>query len=361
MAPIEGFIEAPTKTRIQVGLAPAQNAIHSLLLLTETERLSGLAEWVVETAGMLTKEELKLHHLVMYGLYHAILPTKEWGSFPAYLEHLAAMAPEDLRDKIWKKYLAHPVMEGVEEALDQEAAILSKENYVEFLRQRFEESIIDEEVEYWAYDYMLDPEAMQELIVSHLTHYWDEYLAEEWKRVRPTLQEAVDAFNRIDFSEIDNVEAAEFILGQPFQSEHLEKKCAEAETLFFAPSLHVGPYIGKFPIGDSLGLIFGARLPEDTETQSPTLSQAELYVRLNALADENRLQILGYISEKGEACSTEIIRELGLSQSAASRHLTQLTATGYLISRRKDGAKCFKLDENRIQNTLETIKRFLKL
>jgi ArsR family transcriptional regulator len=111
----------------------------------------------------------------------------------------------------------------------------------------------------------------------------------------------------------------------------------------------------------ALGLIFGARLPEDTETQSPTLSQAELYVRLNALADENRLQILQFIAERGEACSTEIIKHLDLSQSAASRHLTQLTATGYLTARRKDGAKCYQLDKDRILNTLETIKGFLKL
>ena len=35
--PIDSFIETPARTRIRVGLAPVQNAIQSLLLLTKTK------------------------------------------------------------------------------------------------------------------------------------------------------------------------------------------------------------------------------------------------------------------------------------------------------------------------------------
>ena len=42
---------------------------------------------------------------------------------------------------------------------------------------------------------------------------------------------------------------------------------------------------------------------------------------------------------------------LDLSQSAASRHLKQLSATGYLLERRFSGAKCYKLNPQRIRDT----------
>jgi DNA-binding transcriptional ArsR family regulator len=48
-----------------------------------------------------------------------------------------------------------------------------------------------------------------------------------------------------------------------------------------------------------------------------------------------------------------------MSQSATSRHLTQLTAAGFLSTRRLDGAKCYKLNKERIANTLDTVKSFL--
>ena len=93
---------------------------------------------------------------------------------------------------------------------------------------------------------------------------------------------------------------------------------------------------------------------------SPHLRRrAEILVRLNALADNNRLRILKRISELGEQSSLEVIEDLGLSQSTVSRHLKQLTATGYLVERRCNGAKCYKLNPERIKVTLEALSAYL--
>jgi DNA-binding MarR family transcriptional regulator len=51
--------------------------------------------------------------------------------------------------------------------------------------------------------------------------------------------------------------------------------------------------------------------------------------------------------------------QLELSQSAVSRHLKQLSATGYLNERRCEGAKCYKLNPERIEDTLSAIAAFL--
>ncbi len=357
--PIDNFIETPARTRIRVGLAPAQNAIHSLLLLTKTEELSGLGEWVIQTAQKLSPEELHQHYRVMIAFYHAIMPKRSWSNFQVYLNHLAQMDPVELRDKMIDSYLEMAHKKDISGQFTRENAITSEDNYIAFLEERFGIEYIDDELERWAYGYVVNPPAMQELIVAHLQNYWNKYLSAEWERVLPILQKAVNAFQHVDFSQMDNFQAAEYITGQTLSAEHWEKKCQEAEGLHFAPSLHVGPYLGKFFEDNSLGFIFGARLPDNAPIHAPELSHAEIYVRLNALADENRLQILKHISNQGESCSTEIIKALDLSQSAASRHLTQLTATGYLLARRIDGAKCYRLDKERIASTLDTIKAFL--
>ena len=356
--PIDNFIETPARTRIRVGLAPVQNAIHSLLLLTKTEELSGLGAWIIETAQKLSSEELHQHYRVMIAFYHAILPERSWSSFPLYLDHLANMDSVVLRDKMISSYFKLAMHEA-SDTFTSENAIASEENYLSFLKERFGPDYIDEELERWAYGYVYDPPAMQELIVSHLRHYWESYLASEWERVLPTLQKAVSAFQQVDFSQMDNFQTAEYITGQTLDPEYWKERCEKADGLYFVPSLHVGPYLGRFHEDKRLGFIFGAHLPSNTPVNAPELSQADIYVRLNALSDETRLQILKYIANQGESCSTEIISTLDLSQSAASRHLTQLTATGYLVARRLEGSKCYRLDKERIGSTLDTIKAFL--
>jgi len=356
--PIDNFIETPARTRIRVGLAPVQNAIHSLLLLTKTDELSGLGGWVIETAKKLSPDELHQHYRVMIAFYHAIVPERSWSSFPLYLDHLSQRDPIELQEKMLRSYFKLSFHE-TSDNFTMESAIASEENYLTFLKLRFGEDYIDEELERWAYSYVINPHAMQELISSHLRSYWEKYLAAEWEHVLPTLQKAVDAFQQVDFSQMNNLQIAEYITGQALDPEHWQERLEKADGLYFAPSLHVGPYIGKFHEDGRFGFIFGARLPENATSQAPELSLADIYVRINALSDETRLQILKHIANQGESCSTEIINALDLSQSAASRHLTQLTATGYLLARRIDGSKCYRLDKERIDNSLDTIKAFL--
>ncbi len=356
--PIDNFIENPTRTRIRVGLAPAQNAIYSLVLLTRTKELSGLGDWVVNTAHQLSPEDREQHYKVMIAFYHAIIPERRWSSFPIYLEHLRGMDAEALRDKMIQSYFTISLNDA-DEKFTPKNILENEENYITFLKERFGEEYVDEELERWAYSYVTNPPAMQALITSHLQQYWDDYLAEEWARNLPTLKKAVQAFQQVDFSKMDDFQASEYITGQPPKEKCWENKCKDFEILYFAPSLHVGPYTGKFHEEKLLGFIFGARLPDNASFHAPELSQLEVYIRLNALADETRLEILQYIKENGEKCSTEIIEKIGLSQSATSRHLTQLTAAGYISTRRVNGAKCYHLNEERIKNTLDTIKSFL--
>lgn len=360
-APTPDRLRTAEKLTINVALEPAHHLLNSLVLLHWSEHYSGYAEWVTNTAVSLTPEQLHRNELVVLGLHYAVVPYRSWSSFEAYLNNLAAHNPITLRDRILDAYENLSCKEDDCE-LDREEMLSSPEAYLAALYERFDAEIINEELEREAYALMIDPPRMQQAIVNHLQEMWDTVLKQEWARIEPMLQASVDAFSQIDFRGLTPVEAARAVMGQDLP-EYLEKSLEKTDDslreIVFAPSAHVGPYLGKFKPDGVLWLLFGARLPEGTAVSSPDLSRSEMLILLNALADDTRLRILQEMRQEGELCSKDIMNRLDLSQSAASRHLKQLSATGYLTERRREGAKCYSLNPDRIETILEAMARFL--
>lgn len=359
--PVQEFITPPAIANISIEMEPAQNLVHDLLLIARAGEISGLSEWVYQTANSLTAEEARVHRLVAYGLYYSILPRESWPSYLAYVDHLAAMDPVALRDKMLNVYvqLEHRAPDTEGPLMDLPEALASVENYLTFLRQRFGAEKVFPEIETEAYRFVIDPPAMQARIVSHMRWMWERYLAAEWERVRPILQEAVQAFRQQDYSGLTRLETARQITGQNLDDSYWQNAFLRAKRVVFIPSAHVGPYLGKIITNDFLGVVFGARLPKGSRVVAPDLSRAEILVRLGALNDDSRLRILKYIAEHGEQRSQDIIQTLGLSQSATSRHLTQLTASGFLTERRCDGSKCYALSAEQIEDTVQSLANFL--
>ena len=244
-------------------------------------------------------------------------------------------------------------------SINKDAILTSVDTYLGFLSKRFGPDHLDVALESKAYTYVVDPPAMQKLIVTHLEMMWEEYLAAEWEQVKPMLQDAVRACQQVDLSGKSNLEAAQIITGQDITQDYYCNMIDEAERLIFVPSAHMGPYTGGFSFGKTLYIPFGARLPQGVQVYAPDLSRNEILVRLSALADDTRLQILKFVSENGERRSQDIIEHLELSQSASSRHLKQLSATGYLIERRCNGAKCYELNAERVEDTVQALGNFL--
>jgi DNA-binding transcriptional ArsR family regulator len=65
------------------------------------------------------------------------------------------------------------------------------------------------------------------------------------------------------------------------------------------------------------------------------------------------------LAREGELCAPELMARLDLHQSAVSRHLRQLVAAGYVSERWRDGSKCYRLNRDRIDDTLRALQRFL--
>lgn len=363
------FILAPPTSTVKVSfeLEPVYNAINSLSLLATHETRSGLGEWITRTAAEMPPDIYRRHRLISYtDLYiSTCVLTESFPSFPAYVDNLAAQSPDEMRAKVLE-WIYKPEYTWAQPP-DADTLIRDREAYLG-LFDRLHAKKLEEKPEerdnlsqiraYYveAHGLLQDAPALQKLVVEHLRYMWTHWLGPEWARVLPMLQESVDAFWQLDYRRMTALEAIRTVTGRDLSG--IWDKWGD--TIIFIPSAHLGPYVSWMEADGITRLIFGARLPEGARITSPALSRSELLVRLSALSDDTRLRILELLTKHEELCAQDVIERLDLSQSAASRHLRQLTATGYLIERRREVAKCYSLNPQRVDDTLQALKRFLR-
>jgi DNA-binding transcriptional ArsR family regulator len=358
------YILAPPIVTVSFSLEPVWNALDSMWSLTDS-KLSGFSEWVTETARQLPPDRLHTNRLVFEGLTLArfsVLPAEK--SYPDFVSYINAVAVYDavqLRDELLKHLADYPISHPecwltqdlpptAEQLLNSRPIFVSFTNTVSGA----------EDSPFWSevYDLLNDPARLKETVVSHLRWMWDEIFAVEWERVLPLLKESIAAFERLDFSNLTAYEAIRIVTGRDLTN-LLEDKSITINHVCFVPSAHIGPYVVKYFQGNTLLLLFGARLPRGAQVVSSALTRAELLIRLSALADDARLRILELLTRHEELCAQDIIEHLNLSQSSVSRHLKQLSATGHIKERRKDVAKCYSLNTDRVVDTLRALTTFL--
>ena len=363
MAPFALKLEKSVQpTEVSVSLEPASNGFISLMLAAKNDQDPGIHEWVRRFRDSLSSEESFRHKLVMIGLHYAVVPEKQHESFPAYIDWLDGQPASMLRERLLNAYAGICLIEPKPvplQPVNWDEVLSSAGNYIEFLKSRFGEDHVDVEVETRAYDYVLDPAAMKQLLVSHMRWAWKNHLEAEWKRVQPMLEDSVRAFQKADMSGMSRLEMARFITGQELEETHWSQVFEQSEKAVFIPNAHIGPYLQRVHSDGLLMIYFGARQPEGMEERIPALDRAEIVARLSALADDTRLHILQMIVERGEMRAPEVIDATGLSQPSVSRYLIQLTAAGYLQERRVNGAKAYSLNRDRIEKTLKAVSAFL--
>jgi DNA-binding transcriptional ArsR family regulator len=360
--PLPAAIEQPAREKHRVSLEPVRNVIASMMLLAKGNEMPGTGAWLSQTRAKLTTDELFNLKLVIIGFFFAILPEKNWASFSDYLDDLEKSDPVTLRDKMLAIYseICIACDEEVKAAgVNWDEVLSSPETYVDFLLERFGEDMVEIDMETKAYEYVIDPPAMQKFIVDHLRWFWNEHLSQEWTRTEPLLRESVKAFRNANLENMSRLEMARYITGQDLDEEKWSHTLGHADQVVFMPNAHIGPYVTRMFSGNTVTLVFGARLPEDASVRIPELDRADIVARMSALADDTRLRILQMIAESGELRSQDIMEEVGLSQPSVSRYLSQLTATGYLQERRVSGSKAYALNHDRIEKTLKAVHKFL--
>jgi DNA-binding transcriptional ArsR family regulator len=293
------------------------------------------------------------------------LEGRDWPSFEAWLEHLKTLDPYEMRDQE-VDYFLHKMEKIMGDEIDdfptKETFLSDREVFMSLVKRQYEHkgAECDQDECEMDFDLLNDPPARKDLIISLLREIWDDYLAAQWEQDLPILKESIAAFESLDFSNKSTREIFLEVVNRDGFPEGWEDILAEKEEIIFIPSAHIGPYISMVHQSDTTArIVFGARIPEGASVQSPALQRSELLMRLDALSDETRLRMLELLTMNGELSSKEIMDHLDLTQSTASRHLRQLSVTGYLVERRLDGAKYYQMNKNRIENTLEAIEKFL--
>jgi DNA-binding transcriptional ArsR family regulator len=81
---------------------------------------------------------------------------------------------------------------------------------------------------------------------------------------------------------------------------------------------------------------------------------------LKAIAHPVRISIVSYLEDGKKRTVTEIRKQLGIEQAAASHHLVILKDRGVLSSKREGKNICYFLRHDKLRNILESISECCK-
>lgn len=353
------FVAAPATVSVNFAVNQANIIVNMLHLLNTVEFNDGFSQWTVDTYHTLTQEEKRRNQLVTMLLEPGTYPA-EYTQFSQIIDAIVDTDAVTLRNTALQPVLELANPPTVDEAL------ASVDAFVEYNRRvasEYEkEEHFNEEYSRWVYEQLVDADAFKQMAVDHLNNMWDRFYRDQWSRNEAMLLESRDAYLQMNMTSFSDVFAAiEAVTGRNMRGiEKMGKHFEAIQHFTFMPVTHLGPYVSWERRGDKNAIIFfTARLPSNTRQSSSALNRNELLVRLNALADDTRLSILEMLVSEEELCAQDFINRLDLSQSSASRHLRQLTASGFLNERRRDVAKCYSLNTARIEDTMKALKRLL--
>lgn len=363
------YISAPQVVNVSFDLQPVMIQIESLSLINQVDQLSGLGDWVVQTHATLTPAELRENQLVFefVGImfYHSHRPRPTHETLQDYCSWLSQQDVGNyfyqtmdhwlckLRDHpdYWASAEPLPALDEIVSDLD--TFIRFNESLSPDVSSGFDRDLLTE-----GFALLHRPTQLLERARRHMNFMWDNFLAEEWHNTLPMLKESIAAFSRMNLRDLTTYEAIRTVTGRDMRG-RFDEEAERVERLIFIPSPHLGPYVARITEDKQMLLMYGARLPRADQQISSAFSRSELLIRMNALADDTRLHILEMLTKQEEMCAQDIIEALGLSQSSVSRHLSQLSATGFLLERRRDVNKCYSLNTDRIIDTVRALTNFL--
>jgi DNA-binding transcriptional ArsR family regulator len=299
------------------------------------------------------------------GAWHLISQTPEEllaVDFESYLHWLDDLQPETLRDMIasWLWQVPEDKSPAPRDQLfdNRELMMAQVKKWTDHKAAQKGQQHEPEEFEP-IFTVLQNATTLQEMLLENMQWMWDNVLREEWERKLPLLQSSLDAYHQYDYQNMTALEAVRAVTGRDMTNSGWEWPFNE---LIFVPSPHIGPYLGRFDAKSyqNTRVMFGVRQPPNMRSNLPALSRSELTPRISALADDTRLRILELVAQHDEIYAQDIMSMLDLTQSAASRNLRQLVATGYLVERRQETAKCYSINRDRIDDTMRALRRLLR-
>jgi DNA-binding transcriptional ArsR family regulator len=353
---VSNLLLVPGPVEVKIALDPVYNNLATLYMISSVNLRSGFSDWIEQVAAGLSPEQRRTQRLMGSLLYSAYEPDEDFPTFPAFLDHLAAQDPLQMRHE----FLRYMFPE-IGERYIQQQRLMDLDTFMAEIDRSEMDHEIEPEIFAEALALLNDLPAMRARIVAYLREMWQDILAAEWERNLPLLRQVVAAFQSQSYAGLTGYEAIRAVTGRDAGGSW-QRILGPAERLVFIPSAHIGPYLlNAYNKHKRVKIVFGARLPAGTKHIPTELTHADLLIQLRALADETRLRILELIFEAGELCAQDVISRLKLTKSSASRHLSQLSAVGYLTEHQREGkTKCYTLNPGCFHETMRSLERYAK-
>jgi DNA-binding transcriptional ArsR family regulator len=199
------------------------------------------------------------------------------------------------------------------------------------------------------------PEEFGERYLAALQAYVAVFFAEEERRIRPYLQQALtrgqELAMQLNFPQL-MVELSQGVKIVAFE---------EADEVMFVPSYWSTPLVMyDSVVSNHWVVLFGARPAEVALVPGEIVPDAMLRT-LKALSDPTRLRILRYLTGKPQTPS-QLARRLRLRAPTVIHHLSALRLAGLVyISLEVQEEKRYTVRESAVADTFEALRKFLSV
>ena len=203
-------------------------------------------------------------------------------------------------------------------------------------------------------DWMSRPAELGELYLSALQYYYQEYFAEEEKRITPVLQDALAQAQAM----AEELSLPDLIT-ELSQGVHIEEPLTVSKLVlvpgYWNTPLIVFPKIGP----DEMVMLFGARPADMALVPGEPVPETLLRV-LKALADPTRLRILNYLSQDAHT-PAQLSRKLRLRAPTVTHHLSALRLAGLVhVMVEASGEKHYTCRTEALKSAFENLENYVR-
>ncbi len=348
------------------------NALTAMSLLT-TPNLDAEAEpWIAALSAKLTPAQQATNRLIFEWFGNGLIPRANQNNLGNLLTAIESESPSKLRDRILQSWLDRvPATDETPRSIlaDQQRFFAFAE--VAFAENPSNGSELDREELAEVQELLTNPNAMQELIVTHLRTLWADHFADEWAKKAAMMRYCTEELNARDWPTESAMAALQAFIRTAIPAD-ITAQLTGVRQINVVPSPFVQLQAARFDqqqVADqqsihaqsTLWLFMQAdfwQLPMRTEP----IKRSEVKGPASALADETRLQILEMLAAHEELRAQEIIARLESSQSTVSRHLKQLNSAQFITEKRAgDANKIYRLNRARVGEFSHALSKLLSV
>lgn len=362
-----GFIALEQSLKIQFRYSLLQDLTATLVLIQPAQHMDGLGDWLYRVSSRLladppphfyeTTSTLLFAPAIQGWLLSQLPPDSAvHEDMDAVLDFLESLSPNAMRDAIQASLMdlstnyelpAPPLLSDFDALNTYLQQVQAKRDFLHRSPLPVSTDIITH--------YLLNPAHIKHGLIESLTALWNKGYAENYADAKHRWQNAMDYHQR-QHHENDLATIFRVVTGRPIP-QFIQSAGHKALRVEWFPSCYVGTYVVYNHYADTLRISFNANLTPTSYAESDKL--VGLYPVLKAMADENRLHLLGLVANQ-EYSVGDLAEILNLSQSTVSRHLALLAKTDLVKVRPQGTNRYFRLNPDGLGDVIERLQAALE-